>query len=93
MIDDLPAVVTVPMLLPVATVAQILSCSPRTVRRRIATGSLPGVIEHDRLMVRGDELRGYIERLDRPGTAPRSRRRRARNMTRRDSRLRKSHLG
>ena len=62
-----PAVVTVPALLSVARVAELLDCSPRTVRRRIADGTLPAVIEHGRLMVRGDELRAYVEALDRPG--------------------------
>jgi excisionase family DNA binding protein len=74
--DDLPpdalAVVTVPALLSVATVARLLDCSPRTVRRRIADGALPVVLEHGRTMVRGDELRAYVEALERPsGPAPR----------------------
>ena len=64
---DRPAVVTVPALLSVATVAELLDCSPRTVRRRIAERSLPAVIDHGRVMVRGDELRAYVEALDRPG--------------------------
>jgi hypothetical protein len=68
--DDVVAVLEVPVLLPVATVATVLACSPRTVRRRIADGSLPAVVEHDRLMVRGDELRDYVLRLGRPGTLP-----------------------
>ncbi len=76
MTDDVVAALTVPVLLPVATVARLLACSPRTVRRRIADGSLPAVIEHDRVMIRGDELRDYVLRLDRPGTSPRSRARR-----------------
>lgn len=76
MSDELVAVVTVPMLLSVATAAEVLACSPRTVRRRIASGSLPAVVEHDRIMVRADELRDYIQRLDRPGASPRSRSRR-----------------
>ena len=68
------AVVKVPALLSVATTARLLDCSPRTVRRRIAERSMPAVIEHGRLMVRGDELRAYVEALDRPGgSAPRRR--------------------
>lgn len=73
---DLAAVLTVPRLLSVATVAQLLDCSPRTIRRRVASGLLPAVIEHGRVMVRADELRQYVERLDRLGAAPRSRARR-----------------
>ena len=68
-----PAVVTVPALLSVSTVAELLDCSPRTVRRRIETRVLPAVIEHGRLMVRGDELCTYIEALGRPGTPGRRR--------------------
>jgi excisionase family DNA binding protein len=75
---DLPpleraAVVTVPALLSVATVAEVLDCSPRTVRRRIDAHDLPAVLDHGRLMVRGDELRAYIEALDRPSTPGRQR--------------------
>ena len=69
------AVVAVPALLSVARVAELLDCSPRTVRRRIADATLPAVIEHGRLMVRGDELRAYIEALDRPARGPAHRRR------------------
>jgi excisionase family DNA binding protein len=72
------AVLRVPALLSVATTARLLGCSPRTVRRRIAERSLPAVIEHGRIMVRGDELRDYIETLDRPGGGA-VRRRRARS--------------
>jgi excisionase family DNA binding protein len=74
---DHPAVVTVPALLSVARVAELLDCSPRTVRRRIATRELPAVLDHGRVMVRGDELRAYIEALDRPGTPGRRRTRSA----------------
>lgn len=70
------AVLRVPALLSVATTARLLGCSPRTVRRRIAERSLPAVIERGRIMVRGDELRAYIDGLERVG-APASRRRRA----------------
>ena len=69
-----PAVVTVPALLSVASVAQLLDCSSRTVRRRIAERSLPAVIDHGRLMVRGDELRAYVDALERPGGPSRRRR-------------------
>lgn len=67
---DVRAVVLVPVLLSVATVGRILDCSPRTVRRRIAAGELPAVIERDRTMVRGDELRAYIDQLERVGGPP-----------------------
>lgn len=67
--EDTPAVVTVPALLSVATVARLLDCSPRTVRRRIAEGSLPAVIDHGRIMVRGDDLRAYVDALRRVGAA------------------------
>ena len=65
--DDTTAVVTVPALLSVATVARLLDCSPRTVRRRIAEGSLPAVLDHGRVVIRADELRAYIDRLERVG--------------------------
>ena len=71
---DTPAVVTVPALLSVAKVARLLDCSPRTVRRRIAEGSLPAVLDHGRVVLRADELRAYIDRLERVG-APKPRRR------------------
>jgi hypothetical protein len=60
---DVLAVVTVPALLSVATVARLLDCS-QTVRRRIYAGDLPALNDHGRLMVRGDELRDYVERRD-----------------------------
>ena len=63
------AVLKVPALLSVATTAQLLGCSPRTVRRRIADRSLPAVVDHGRLMVRADELRAYVDRLERVGAA------------------------
>ena len=63
------AVLKVPALLSVATTAQLLGCSPRTVRRRVADRSLPAVVDHGRVMVRADELREYIERLERVGAA------------------------
>jgi excisionase family DNA binding protein len=69
-----PAVVAVPALLSVAHVAELLDCSARTVRRRIAEGSLPAVLEHGRVMVRGDELRAYVDGLKRVGGSGRHRR-------------------
>lgn len=72
---DLVAEVRVPVLVSIAQVAEILGRSPKTVRRRIAAGSLPAVIEHGQLMVRGDDLRGYIDGLQRPrNERPRRRR-------------------
>ena len=71
---DVSAVVTVPVLLSVAAVARVLGCSPRTVRRRIAEQSIPAVLDHGRLMVRGDELRAYIDGLERVGPRASSRR-------------------
>ena len=70
--EDVAAVVTIPALLTVARAAQILACSPRTLRRRIAEGSLPAVIDHGRTLVRADDLRRYIDGLERVGS-PRSR--------------------
>lgn len=67
--------VRVPRLLSVAAVAEILGRSPKTVRRRISDGTLPAVVEAGQLMVRGDELREYIDGLARPsGTTIRRRR-------------------
>lgn len=67
-------IVTVPALLSVATVGRVLDCSTRTVRRRIAERSLPAVLDHGRLMVRGDDLRAYVDGLERVGErAPRQR--------------------
>jgi excisionase family DNA binding protein len=71
------AVATVPALLSVATVARLLDCSPQTVRRRIAERELPAVRDHSRVMVRGDDLRAYVDGLERigvrPGRRPRAR--------------------
>jgi excisionase family DNA binding protein len=69
------AVFRVPALLSVSTTARLLGCSTRTVRRRIAERSLPAVIEHGRIMVRGDELRDYIEGLECVGAEKSARRR------------------
>lgn len=70
-------VVEVPRLLTVAHVAEVLDCSRTTVRRRIGDGTLPAVRDgQGRVMVRGDELRRYIDALDRVrGPAPPRRRR------------------
>jgi excisionase family DNA binding protein len=67
---DTPAVVTVPALLSVATVARLLDCSPWTVRRRIHAGELPAVNDHGRLAVRADDLRMYVDALERVGARP-----------------------
>jgi len=64
------AVVKVPALLSVADTAQLLSVSPRTVRRRIAEGELPAVTDHGRVLIRADELCRYIDRLERIGAKP-----------------------
>lgn len=63
-----PADSNLPALHSVATVARLLDRSPRTVRRRIADQSLPAVLDHGRVMVRGDDLRAYVEGLDRLGS-------------------------
>lgn len=78
---DQPAVVAVPVLVPLARVCDILSCSPRTVRRRIEDGDLPAVRgPNNRVMVRGDDLRAYVDGLElvggrrpRRGARPRAR--------------------
>lgn len=79
--DDVIALVKVPVLLSVATVGRVLDCHPRTVRRRIHDGSLPAVIDHGRQMVRGDDLRDYVDALQRvngsTGASPRNPRRRS----------------
>ena len=62
---DTPAVVEVTTLLSVAKVAKLLDCSPRTVRRRIHEGALPAVSDHGRIVIRGDDLRIYIDALER----------------------------
>lgn len=74
---DTAAVLTVPRLLSVAAVGELLSLSPRTVRRRIAEGELPAVVDHGRVLVRADELRAYIDQLERVGARPGRARRRA----------------
>lgn len=73
---DLVVELRVPRLLDLVEAGAILGCSPRTVRRRIAKGLIPAVLEEGRLMVRGDELRAYIDSLTRPaGSTMRARRR------------------
>jgi excisionase family DNA binding protein len=74
---DVVAVVRAPALLSVRTVAGLLDVSTRTVRRRIDEGALPAVVDHDRLMVRGDDYRAYVDRLPRVGGRPQPRARRA----------------
>lgn len=71
------AVLTVPALLSIAAAAHVLGVSADTVRRRIDDGALPAVVEGDRLKIRGDDLRAYVDGLRRPGGVP-ARRRRAR---------------
>lgn len=68
---DRAAIVAVPALLSVAHVAELLDCSPQTVRRRIAEGSLPARVDHGRVVVRGDDLRTYVDRLERVGASSR----------------------
>lgn len=74
---DTVAVLKVPALLSVRTAAGLLGVSPRTLRRRIDEGALPAVREQDRIVVRADELRAYVDGLERigrrPGRAPRRR--------------------
>lgn len=71
---ELDAVLTVPRLLSVSAAARVLGVSPKTVRRRIAAGELPAVLENGRLKVRGDDLRAYIDGLERAGGHPSRRR-------------------
>lgn len=73
-----------PVLLSVARAGELLGCSVRTVRRRIADGSLPAVLEAERVMIRGDELRAYVDGLERFGPAPGTRRTRAPRSARHD---------
>lgn len=73
-LTETTAVVKVPALLSIAHTGKLLDCSPRTVRRRIAERVLPAVNEHGRVMVRGDDLRNYIDGLARVGCSVRRRR-------------------
>jgi len=75
------AVVEVPVLLSIADAAQLLGCSPRTLRRRISDGQLTAVIDHGLMRVRGDDLRAYIDALPTVGARPPRRRRRRRRST------------
>jgi excisionase family DNA binding protein len=63
-------VVSVPALLTVAATAKVLGVSPDTLRRRIAEGAVPAVTDHGRTMVRADDLRSYIDGLERIGQRP-----------------------
>jgi excisionase family DNA binding protein len=67
---DTVARLEVPALFSVRTTAQLLDLPPRTIRRRIDDGELPAVREHDRTMIRADELRDYFDRLERIGRTP-----------------------
>jgi excisionase family DNA binding protein len=68
----------VPVLLTVAQAAKALSCSTTTVRRRLRDGSIPAVKDHGgRTVIRTDELRAYVEGLERYGPMPGQRRTRA----------------
>jgi hypothetical protein len=73
MSDDRTAVFTVSALLTVASVAELLDCSPWAVRQRIREGLLPAVREHGRLMVRADVLRAYVDALEAAGQPPSAR--------------------
>ena len=75
---DTPAAYTIPRLLTLTEAAGVLGWHPRTVRRRIDDGSLPAVVEHGRTLIRGDELRSYIDTLARVGRSSGAARRRER---------------
>lgn len=64
-----------PGLMSVTAAAKLLGVHAKTVRRRIAEGTLPAVVEHGRTMLRTDELRAYVDGLE-PVGAPRPERRR-----------------
>jgi hypothetical protein len=72
------AVVVVPRLLSLSSAGDVLGCSARTVRRRIEAGLLRGVLEQGRLMVRGDDLRDYVDALESPQRSTQLRRRQRR---------------
>ena len=68
---DRPTVVDgVPALLSVSSVARVLDCSGQTIRRRIAEGDLPAVRDRGRLLVRADDLRGFIDAMEYVGPRP-----------------------
>lgn len=67
-----------PALMTLVAAAKQLGCHPKTIRRRIDDGSLPAVVDHGRPMIRADDLRAYVERLDREAGAPARRRARPR---------------
>jgi excisionase family DNA binding protein len=64
-----------PRLLTLDAAALVLGCSLKTVRRRIADGSLQAVRDHDRTKVRSDDLQAYIDNLARAGGSGQPRRR------------------
>ena len=51
-----------PALVPIRTAAASIGISPRTLRRRVADGSLQAVRIKDRLYVKPEELRAFVER-------------------------------
>jgi excisionase family DNA binding protein len=54
-----------PELMTVNEVAKALGRHPTTVRRRITDGAIPAIREGERVVVRADDLRAYVERLQR----------------------------
>ncbi|MGZ4331893.1 MAG: helix-turn-helix domain-containing protein [Solirubrobacteraceae bacterium] len=67
-----------PSLMTVNQAARLLGCHPKTIRRRIDAGVLSAVHEQGRVLLRAEELLGYIENLGRAGSSPPARRRRRR---------------
>ena len=65
-----------PPLMTVNQAARLLGCHPKTIRRRIEAGVLSAVHEQGRVLLRAEELHGYIENLGRAGSSPPARRRR-----------------
>ena len=65
-----------PTLVTVGQAARLLGCHPKTVRRRIEAGVLSAVHEQGRVLLRAEELHGYVESLGRAGSSPPARRRR-----------------
>ena len=49
-------------LLTIQETAEMLRCSPRTVRRRIASGELPAFRDRALVRLRHDDVAGYIAR-------------------------------
>ncbi|MBX6745217.1 MAG: helix-turn-helix domain-containing protein [Acetobacteraceae bacterium] len=54
--------VTLPQLITASAAAVALGVSARTIRRRIADGSLPACRIRGRLYLRPEELRAFVER-------------------------------